>query len=143
MLDAAPEGTTNLSSAIEAFSAETRQAGMVFVISDFLDPAGILAGVRLLAGRKFAVQGFHIVAPQEMAPDVAGDVELEDVETQKRLRMATKRDTLERYRAFFESHCLGVRAELAKYGARYLRLSSDVSLDEVLFTRLPKEGVLR
>ena len=64
-------------------------------------------------------------------------------ETGKRLRMATRRDTMERYRAFFEEHCANVRGELAKYGARYLRLSSEQSLEEVLFTRLPKEGVLR
>jgi uncharacterized protein (DUF58 family) len=142
-LDAQPAGETDLSSALEAFSSENRTAGMVFVISDFLDPAGILGGIRLLAGRRFSVQGIHLVAPQELAPDVTGDVELEDVESGRRLRLATRRDTLERYRAFFESHCHAVRSELAKYGARYLRLSTDLSLDEVLFTRLPKEGVLR
>jgi len=142
-LDAEPAGGTDLSRALEAFSAENRAAGMVFIISDFLDAAGVLGGVRLLAGRRFAVQGIHLVAPQELAPDVSGDVELEDMETGKRLRMATRRDTLERYRAFFESHCQEVQGDLAKYGARYLRLSSDMSLDDVLFTRLPKEGVLR
>lgn len=142
-LDTQPNGTTDLTAAIEAFSTENPTAGMVFIISDFLDPNGLLTGVRLLAGRKFAVQGIHLVAPQELTPDVAGDIELEDLETGKRLRMATRRDTMQRFHAFFEEHCANVRGELAKYGARYLRLSSDQSLDEVLFTRLPKEGVLR
>ncbi|MCL2640675.1 MAG: DUF58 domain-containing protein, partial [Phycisphaerales bacterium] len=142
-LDKQAEGRTDLTSAIEAFSAENPTAGMVFMISDFLDPAGLLTGVRLLAGRKFAVQGIHMVAPQELAPDVAGDVELEDVEDGRRLRMATRRDTMQKFQAFFLEHCDGIRAELAKYGARYLRLLSDQSLEEVLFTRLPKEGVLR
>jgi hypothetical protein len=70
-------------------------------------------------------------------------VELEDMETLRRLRISTRRDTVAKYRAFFEQHCQAVRAELAKYGARYLRLMSDQLLDEVLFNRLPKEGVLR
>ena len=143
MLDLTPRGPTNLSAAMESFSGQMGLAGMVFVISDFLDPRGLLSGVRLLAGRKFTVQGIHVVAPQELTPDLSGDVELEDVETGRQLRVSTRRDTLERYRAFFEEHCQGVRAELAKYGARYLRLMSDQALDEVLFTRLPKEGVLR
>jgi uncharacterized protein (DUF58 family) len=143
LLDAAPRGTTNLVGAIEAFSTETHLAGMVFVVSDFLDPNGVLAGVRLLAGRKFAVHGFHIVAPEELRPDVTGDTELEDIETRRTLRVPVRRDTLERYATFFAKHCAAVRAELAKYGARYLRLASDQPLDEVLFSRLPKEGVLR
>ena len=104
----------------------------------------MLSGVRLLAGRKFAVQGIHIVAPQELSPEMAGDVELEDLGDRPAPRASlTRRDTAAKYRAFFEEHCQDVRAELAKYGARYLRLMSDQVLDEVLFTRLPKEGVLR
>lgn len=143
LLGAPAAGTTDLAAALEAFSAESRLPGVAFVISDFLDPAGVLGGLRLLAGRKFAVYALHLVAPEESHPGLSGDVELEDVESGRRLRVPLRKDTAGRFAAFFEAHCEALRGELRRYGARYVRLRTDQPLDEVLFTRLPKEGVLK
>ena len=143
LLDAPPEGTTDLVATLEGFSAEARLPGVAFVISDFLDPQGALAGVRLLAGRRFGIHALHLVAPEEASPVLAGDVDLVDVETGRRLQVPLRRDSVERYRAFFQAHCDALRAELARYGVRYMRIDTTQSLDEVLFTRLPKEGVFR
>ena len=143
MLDAPPEGATDLNTALESFSKDTRLPGMAFILSDFLDPEGLVRGVRLLAGRKFKIYALHIVAPEETAPVLAGDVELHDVETQRNLRVPLRRDTAERFREFFEAHCDDVRGHLSHYGARYMRVSAAQPLDEVLFTRFPKEGVFR
>jgi len=143
LLDAAPEGTTDVTRALESFSKETRVPGVVFVISDFLDPRGVLDGMRLLASRKFGVYALHVVAPEELSPELSGDIELRDIETGKALRVPLRRDTVQRFQAFFRAHCDALRSELRRYGVRYLRLTTDQALDEVLFTRLPKEGVLR
>jgi len=143
MLDAPAEGTTDLASAISGFSSETQLPGMAFIISDFQDPAGVMRGARLLAGRRFVVWAFHLVCPEEVHPELSGDVELQDVETSQTLRVALRRDTLERFGAFFETHCAALRRDLRRYGVRYLRLTTAEELDEVLFTRLPKEGVFR
>ena len=56
-LDPPAGGGTDLAAALSTFSAENRLPGMAFVLSDFLDPAGVLPGVRLLAGRRFGVVG--------------------------------------------------------------------------------------
>ena len=73
----------------------------------------------------------------------SGDVELCDVETGRTLRQPLRRDTVARFRAFFRGHCDQLRGELRRYGVRYLRLASDQDLDQVLFTRFPREGVFR
>jgi len=143
LLDTPAAGGTDISAALEAFSAESRLPGVAFIISDFLDPAGVLKGVRMLAGRKFGVYALHLVAPEEFFPGLSGDVELEDIETLEKLRVPLRKDTLERFRAFFEAHCDALRTELRRYGVRYVRLSVAQPLDEILFTRLPREGVLR
>lgn len=143
LLDAKAEGTTSLSAAIEAFSAETHLPGVALILSDFLDPEGVLAGARLLAGRRFAVHALHLVDPSEQHPAISGDVEIQDVETGKRIQLPLRRDTLERFAAFFEDHCTALRDELSRYGVRYLRMSTAMDVDEILFARFPKEGVLR
>ncbi len=143
LLDAQAGGTTDLIAALEGFSSQTRLPGMLFVFSDFLDPNGVLRAARLLAGRKFAIQAFHMVAAQDMLPHLSGDVELQDMESGQRLQVPLRRDTVRRFEAFFENHCQELQTQLRRYGVRYLRLNTNQPLDELLFTRLPKEGVLR
>ena len=142
-LDAPPEGTTDLREALEAFSKETRLPGVVFVLSDFLDPGGVIDGMRLLVSRKFGVYAFHLLAPEEISPELSGDSELRDIETGDTLHVPLRRDLVRRYEVFFRAHCDALRADLQRYGARYLRLATDQPLDEVLFSRFPKEGVFR
>ena len=84
-----------------------------------------------------------MLAPEELSPRLAGDVDLEDVETRSRLRVPLRRDTAERFGAFFRAHCDGLRAELRRCGGRYLRLTTGEDLGHVLFSRFPREGVLR
>lgn len=146
LLDAPPDGETDVTGALEAFSKETHRPGVVFVISDLLDPRGVLEGLSAwggLAGRKFDVYALHVLAPEELAPDLSADAELQDVETRATLQVPLRRDTAERYRAFFRAHCDELRAQLRRYGVRYLRLTTSEELDEVIFSRLPREGVLR
>jgi uncharacterized protein (DUF58 family) len=142
-LDAPAESGTNLAEAIESFSRDTRLPGVVFLISDFLDPQGVIEGVRLLASRRFGVYALHLIAPEEAAPDLGGDVELRDIETGGTLHVPLRRDMAQRYAAFFKAHCDSLRSDLQRYGARYVRLTTDQDLDDILFTRLPREGVFR
>lgn len=143
MLDGPPQGKTDLSAALESLSTENRLPGVVFIISDFLDSGDILKGIRLLAGRKFGIFALHLVSPQDTLPGLSGDVEIQDVEDGRRLQIPLRRDTMERFAAFFKEHCEQLQSELRRYGVRYLRLGTEISLDDVLFTRLPKEGVFR
>jgi uncharacterized protein (DUF58 family) len=143
LLDAPCEGRTNLTQALESFSRECRLPGVVFILSDFLDPAGVMPGVRLLAGRKFGLYAVHVLARQEIPIELAGDVEFEDLESGRRLRVALKRDTADQFRRFFTDHCDSVRDQLRQYGVRYSRLLSDQPVDEILLKWFPKEGVFR
>jgi uncharacterized protein (DUF58 family) len=142
-LDAPPRGTTDVPKALESFSQQTRTAGVMFVISDFLDAQDVLQSLRKLAGRKFGIYALHLLAPEELRAELCGDVELCDVESGRTLRQPLRRDTVERFRAFFLAHCDRLPSDLRRYGVRYLRLTTEEDLDAILFSRFPKEGVFR
>src|SRR6185295_11134589 len=61
-----PAGGTSLN------EARSRQTGLAVVISDLLDPAGYESGVRALLERRFDVHLVHVLAPEEMNPELAG-----------------------------------------------------------------------
>jgi uncharacterized protein (DUF58 family) len=143
LFDAAASGVTDLAAALQAFAEEAKRPGVAFIFSDFMDPSGVLGGIRPLVGRKFAVHALHVVAGEDIAPDLSSDLEIEDIETHGRIPLHRRKDTASRFRVFFEGHCEELRADFVRYGVRYTRVSTEETLDDVLFTRLPKEGVLQ
>src|SRR5215471_17443439 len=101
-----PAGGTSLNEALANYAARSRQTGLAVVISDLLDPAGFEAGVRALLERRFDVHLVHLLDPEELNPEVAGDLRLEDSETGERRELTVDAETLRAYRdrlsEFFE-----------------------------------------
>ena len=142
-LDSAPKGGTDLAAALRAFSGEVRLPGVAFILSDFLDPKGILDGVRLLTSRNFAVCGLHVLSEAELNPELSGDIELHDVEGERTLRIPLRRDTAGRFKAFVQAHCDEIRSELRRYGVTYVRVFSEQPLEPLLFGLFPKLQVFK
>ncbi len=76
-----PGGGADLNQSLRRGALEARQTGVAVVLSDFLDPAGYEAGLDALVGRGFQVNVVHILAPEELAPSIFGDLRLVDSET--------------------------------------------------------------
>ena len=53
------------------------------------------------------------------------------------------RDAAEGFAAFFDNTSRALRDELRRYGVRTLQVATEQDMNELLFTRLPKEGVFR
>src|SRR2546427_7368183 len=60
-----------------------REPGLAVVISDLMDPGGFETGVRALLERRFDVHLIHVLAPQEMDPELTGDLRLADAGTRE------------------------------------------------------------
>jgi uncharacterized protein (DUF58 family) len=78
-----PGGRIPLSAAVRDFLARRggRRRGLVALISDFYDPAGARAALELVRRHRLEAIALQISAPDEVAPDLRGDVQLTDVET--------------------------------------------------------------
>jgi uncharacterized protein (DUF58 family) len=77
------DGRAGLAASVRAFLARRRRhrRGLAILISDFYDPAGHRAALDLLRHHRLEVVAIQVSAPQELAPNLRGDVELRDVET--------------------------------------------------------------
>jgi len=76
-----PAGPTRLNDAIQTYAMRSRESGLAVIVSDLLDPAGYETGLRALMERRFDVHVVHLLDPEEMAPEFAGDFRLADAET--------------------------------------------------------------
>ena len=82
------DGQTSLFNAAREFAQRVKGRSIVVVISDFLDPAGFEPALRYLIRDTFDVFVIHVLAPQEIDPDVGGHVEIHDMEIDHKLEIS-------------------------------------------------------
>jgi hypothetical protein len=128
--------------ALGAYAAGATRPGALLLLSDLLDD-GWQPALNRLAGRGFEVSLLHILSPDELHPDLDGDFRLIDSETEAGIELSANFDTLERYHEALADWQAGWRSFSAARNMHYLPIETTQPLEELLFARLPQQGVLR
>lgn len=131
----------NLAANLHAYAATARRPGPLLLLSDLMDD-GWASGLNALAAKGFEVTVLHLLAPQEVNPQLAGDLKLLDTETGAAVEITADFDLLERYQ-----HSLrGWQAELSRFCAaramHYIPVETSIPFEELLFALLRRRGVL-
>src|SRR6266446_5983943 len=116
-----PAGGTSLNEALANYAARSRQTGLAVVISDLLDPAGYDAGVR---------------APEEMNPELAGDLRLIDSETSEMRELSMDGDAVRAYRERLRQYLDRVETFCRTKEIGYHRMTSDSPVEAFVLAQL-------
>ncbi len=136
------EGTSNLTAACKQFAIRHPQRGILIVLSDFLDKGGYEQGLRYLLGRDLDVYTVQLLSPEEMEPELAGDLRLLDVEDADAAEVTVSRALLNRYKRNLQAYCAGLKEFCARRGITYLFTGTDVPFDQVVLSYLRRRGLL-
>ena len=134
-------GTDTDYSCLGAVAARLRP-GISVILSDFLtasDPAPALAALR---SRGQQVVLLQVLAPQEIDPDVAGDVALTDVETGARVEVTVTPAVLDRYRGELAEQTARLEGLARAHGALWHRIRSDQPVDLLVMDTFRRIGLL-
>jgi uncharacterized protein (DUF58 family) len=83
-----PGEKTNISPALHEIAERMKRRGLLVLISDLMDdPDRLLAGLKHFRHRRHEVIVFHVLDPREVDLDYRDEVEFEDLESGKRIRM--------------------------------------------------------
>ncbi len=116
-------------------------SGLTVLLSDLLDDGWEQALNRLPArGADLAV--IHVLGPGELRPEVAGDVDLVDIETGRRLPMSLTDEAIERYGRRRDAWLERIAVRVAGLGAGYSLVSTDDDLRAVVLGSLRSGGVV-
>ncbi len=135
---------TDLRGSLRAFGQRrARRRGLVFVLSDFFDPAGgHLEGVNALLHARFEVRLIQVLDPAELDPALSGDFRLHDVEAARSPLEVTADDALRRaYRREFDRFQNTLRAHGLKRGVDLFETRTDVPVEDAVLGLL-KAGLL-
>ena len=135
------EGRGSLAVAAGELLSRAGPSGLTVLLSDLLDEDWERALSRLPArGADLAV--IQVLGAGELDPAVAGDVDLVDIETGKRLPMSLTDAAIGRYEKRRDAWLERIAAKVAGLNAGYSLVSADDDLRQVLLGSLRSGGVV-
>lgn len=137
-----PEGSSNLADACKKFALSHRHKGVCVVLSDFFDKGGYEAGLRYVASGKYDLFCVQCLAPQEIEPDLQGDLKLRDIEDDDMAEVSVTPSLIKQYKANLNAYCLSLKDYITRRGGTYLFTSTAVPFDTLVLNYLRERGLL-
>ena len=128
----APSGTSTIDRALEHYAAAASGPGLAAVLSDFFEPGAGLRGLQFLLHRGLTPIVLQVVAPEELNPALAPDVELLDIEQPDGERVVVDAGAIGAYRARLAAHETSLREFCAAHRCRFVRLVSNLSFHSAI-----------
>jgi len=119
LADAAPVQAGQLYRSLAAPDRLPRQPGMTWIFSDFLYESGVQETLNMLQAAKQDVVVVQVLSPEEIAPELSGDLRLVDVETGSGKEVAMSADVLRAYREALASDTESLRRFCRERGMTY------------------------
>ena len=137
-----PTGPSHLAQACKRFALAHRQKGVLVVLSDFFDKGGYENGLRYVAGGKYDLFAVQVLSPQEIEPDLQGDLKLRDMEDDDMAEVSITQPLIKQYKANLNAYCLGLKDYVTRRGGTYLFTSTTVPFDTLVLNYLRERGLL-
>jgi uncharacterized protein (DUF58 family) len=143
-LDRAPIGaTTRIEVALRHYCESGGITGVAFVLSDLITDDSWQQGIVQLLGRGLEVVVIHVVAPQEAAPDVDGEVELVDAETGDVVEVVVGDQARQTYQRRAQEWFADVDEFCQRSQVRYLRLETTLELEDIFLSVMRQRRIVR
>jgi uncharacterized protein (DUF58 family) len=138
-----PAGQTNLAAAFTEYCARQNYRGVAIVVSDLLAAEGVEEGLEFLIQQGLEVAVVHLLDVREIKPEIAGDVELFDVETGERIELTVGPESLRSYNERLEEWFAKTDAFCLRRGINYLRIDTSWPFEGMVIQYFRQRRLLR
>jgi uncharacterized protein (DUF58 family) len=135
-------GTTRLADICRRYAQSTSASGPLLLCSDLMDP-GWQDALRALTSRPFEVTILHLLAPQELRPELDGDFRLIDSEGGEPIEISADADLLRRYNENLQTWQAEIEQFCHGRGMSYIPVDTSTPVEELLITTLRQRGIVR
>lgn len=137
------EGITDLNGALKDYSRRGGRPGMCFIVSDCFSPNGLQEGINALLGKGNEVVLLHVLSPDEVAPQIGGDLRLVDTETGQPQEVTIDSGMRDLYMRRMEAWREGLRADCLRRGVHYVPIETDTPWEKVILYNLRRLGAVK
>ena len=125
---------TNLAGSLETLSSLRLRPGLLVILSDFFDPAGLERFTVATGKLRHRMLWIQITRPSDAAPTLQGELRLRDCETGEVTDIAVTPAVLKRYREAYDRFCDELASLAKRRRAGLLRLDAEQDVVRQLAT---------
>ncbi len=138
-----PGENVPLAEGIKNFCLRNQGKGILVLISDLMDKAGYEHAFRFLVAQEMDVYVIHTLCPEELNPELKGDLKLVDAEDNDIAEVTVSRPLLDRYKRTLASFIDGAREFCTRRGMKYVMASTETPVDKLVASYLRRRGLVR
>lgn len=137
-----PMGSVPFTEACKRIAITRKGKGVMVVLSDFFIKEGYETGLRLLVGRGYDVFAIQVLSPQELEPDIGGDLRLKDVEDGDLAEVTISAPLLKKYKQMLTVYCNRLRDFCARREIIHQTVPSNIAVEVLVLDYLRRRGLL-
>lgn len=131
---------TNLEKAVQRLLHRGARTGLAIVVSDLFDQRGFQRGLDQLRYRRFDTHVIQLHDPNEADPDLLGDAELVDIESETVRQVTVTERNLKLYKQLFQDHHAAVREYCCTYNLGCTQSPSLIRFDDLIMRMMRESG---
>lgn len=138
-----PGENVPLADGLKSFCLRNSGKGILIFISDLMDKLGYEAGLRFLLAQQMDIYVIHVLSPEELNPDIKGDLKLVDCEDADVAEITVSKPLLDRYQRTLAAFVEEAREFCTRRGISYVMASTGVPLEQLVSKYLRQRGLVR
>jgi uncharacterized protein (DUF58 family) len=138
-----PGENVSLLEGVKNFCLRNSGKGILVLISDLMDKEGYDKALRYLVAQQMDVYVLHVMSPEELDPQVKGDLKLIDCEDEDVAEITVSRPLMDKYKRTLASFVDGAREFCTRRGMSYLMVSTETPVETLVANYLRKRGLVR
>ena len=135
--------TVHLTDSIKSFALRNSGKGILVLISDLMDKRGYEPGFRFLLAQQMDVYVIQLLSPEELNPDVKGDLKLIDCEDGDEAEITASNLLLDRYQRTLAAFVESARDFCTRRGRTYLMTNTTIPVEQLVASYLGQRGLIR
>ncbi len=138
-----PGENVSLAEGVRNFCLRNSGKGILVLITDLMDKEGYEKALRFLVAQQMDVYVLHVLSPEELNPEIKGDLKLIDCEDEDIAEVTVSRPLLDKYKRTLASFLDGAREFCTRRGMSYLMTSTETPVETLVANYLRKRGLVR
>jgi len=138
-----PGENVSLTEGIKNFCLRNTGKGILVLITDLMDKEGYDKALRFLVTQQMDVYLLHVLCPEELNPEIKGDLKLIDCEDEDVAEITVSRPLMDKYKRTLATFIDGAREFCTRRGMSYLMVSTETPVETLVANYLRKRGLVR
>ncbi len=143
LLTAQCDGFSDFEKACRDVTNSRLGSGITIVISDFFFKEGYETALRRLLGSRYELYVIQVLSPQEILPELSGDLKLLDIEDADAAEITVSTALIKYYKRNLAAYCQELNDFCTRRGSVYMRTNSGDSVESLVLNYLRRIRLLR